>query len=306
MPFSHVRDLFSAAYDDELSANQTLDFNAHLASCAPCAREYEAFRAAVDGVRGMPPARMPLPVHLPSAPPGAERSTAAAWLRGLRRRLLVPGGATAVAAVAAAAIVVVALTHQSGSPTSSSLGASSRSAGAAGGGGLATAQAGCPVAAASEPAQAPAGYAYQTTKTDPSRPGQELVLATTGSTVSSGGLVSVYASLSVPQAAAGLPGAAAPVPRAAVTPCITLSGLPAPEQFGPVGVPAHGAGSDNPVPASSASRALSLAPATPVETFQIPPGTPPGTVVHIIATIPAGYPTPGEPAMTVDLAITVR
>ena len=58
----------------------------------------------------------------------------------------------------------------------------------------------------------------------------------------------------------------------------------------------------------TSTQGASVAPATSeaIQSFTIPAGTQPGTVLHITATVPAGYPQAGDPAFTVDLAITVR
>ncbi|MBV8194432.1 MAG: zf-HC2 domain-containing protein, partial [Candidatus Dormibacteraeota bacterium] len=112
MPTDHVEQLFSAAFDEELSAGEAERFHQHLAACAVCREAFDRFRATVAAVRGLPQARMPLPVHLPSAEPQGERSRIAAIRGRLSRVRLSPGGATVIAAVAAAVIVVFALNHQ--------------------------------------------------------------------------------------------------------------------------------------------------------------------------------------------------
>jgi hypothetical protein len=40
--------------------------------------------------------------------------------------------------------------------------------------------------------------------------------------------------------------------------------------------------------------------------FTVPPGTPSGTVLFIVASVPPGYPQAGDPPLTVNLRITVR
>ena len=65
-PRRHLDDLFSAAYEDELSPIDEARFQAHMQSCAPCAAAYAEFRASIDALREVPKARMPHVVHLPS------------------------------------------------------------------------------------------------------------------------------------------------------------------------------------------------------------------------------------------------
>ena len=310
MANDHVQDLFSAASDGELSSEQWLRFKEHLATCAGCTDAYGTFRTGVDSVRLLPAARMPLPVHLPGGAPQAQRRSASAWLRGLRRMPLVPGGATAVAAVAAAAIALIALTHPAGGPTLT----------AGGGARSGTNNALAPSVQASCPSEVPAGaaaaetvYSYRETKTDPSRPGQELVLAAGSATARAGSPLSIYARLSVPVPTAGAPGAHAPAVSTAVVPCLSFTGLPGSVQVSPASGSSTG-GSAPPLTdappnhAQPQSAAGGLEPAfepAGLETITIPPGTPAGTVLRIMATVPAGYPSPGDPAMSIELTITV-
>ena len=302
MASDHVDELFSIAVDDELSAPQSQRFHRHLATCARCAQAYDSFRSAVQSVRALPPARMPLPVHLPSTSPGPERGTAAAWLRGLRRRWVVPGSATALAGAGALVIVLIALTRSSGTPNVTL---------SSGGGGAANSQSAACVQRASGPATLDTGtYTNRATKTDPSRPGQTLVLATDASTVSAGGQVVVYADLSVPVPVAGAPGAPASSAAASVVPCLSLTGLPQPAASAltvapaPAGAYAPMAGA--PQPAQGSAAQAPPASALPLRAFTVPPGTPPGTVLHIVATVPGGFPDAGQQFLSVELTITVR
>ena len=77
-PRRHLDDLFSAAYEDELSPIDEARFQTHMQSCAPCAEAYAEFRATVEALRELPRARMPHVVHLPSTPPVAERAVTSA------------------------------------------------------------------------------------------------------------------------------------------------------------------------------------------------------------------------------------
>lgn len=311
MPPHHVQDLFSAAYDGELSSEQWLRFKEHLAACADCTAAYDAFRTGVDSVRLLPAARMPLPVHLPGGAPVAQRRTASAWLRGLRRVPLVPGGATAVAAVAAAAIALIALTHPSNTakPATAGLGAAGNPNAALG------VQPSCPTRAEAGAAAPASSYSYRETKTDPRRPGQMLVLAASSATAPAGTPLVFYAGLAVPVPTAGPPGAHAPAAASeGLVPCLAVTGLPASEAVSPV--PVHAA-SGTPAPAAIAAPNQAAQPGAAtdtlvapalggLETITIPAGTPAGTVLHIVATIPADYPSPGDPSLSIELTITVR
>lgn len=80
-----IRDLFSARVDDALSADERARLDAHLATCAECAREWLRFERAVGLLRATEPAR---------APAGfVDRVMAARprpWYRRLAREVLVP------------------------------------------------------------------------------------------------------------------------------------------------------------------------------------------------------------------------
>lgn len=131
-PRRHLDDLFSAAYEDELSPIDEARFRAHMQSCAPCAAAYAEFRATIEALHEMPRARMPHVVHLPSTPPVAERVSrpriGLSWFNlGLVRRF----PATAIAGAAAVVLVVFALTHNGVSPQNSTAGRSASSVPAA-------------------------------------------------------------------------------------------------------------------------------------------------------------------------------
>ncbi|MFN2581336.1 MAG: anti-sigma factor [Candidatus Dormibacteria bacterium] len=307
MARDHVDGLFSAAYDDELSSQQAVPFQQHLAACAQCAERYAEYRAALRRVHALPHARMPLPVHLPSEKPTAERQTATGWLRGLRHRRFFPGPASAVAAVAAAVIALVVVTRPNTNVTHvNQLSGSSAANNAA-------TPAACPAPAQQQTAATDA-YTYRTTKTDPSRPGQQFVLAASSASAAPGEHVVIYAGLTIPLSSAGRPGTAATSESTTVAPCIAVSGL------------ANGAGASSalaplanePSPASvnAANGAAPAASPTPVSvagrsvpalnSLTIPTGTPAGTVIHVVASIPANYPMPGDPPLSLDLTITVR
>ena len=285
----HVETLFSAAIDDELSPAQEQSFHDHLAQCTDCNASYQTFIEAVGKVRALPKAAMPLPVHLPSRAPIAERATASEWLRRLIPRRLPMGAATGLAALAAVAIVVVGLTRGSAPPPQTL--ATQNHAGKVGNApNAASTTPQCPAGAA--PGSAPQ-YTYRTSASDRSRPGQQLLLSASDSSVTAGSQIRVYATLTVPAQAAGAPGAAASAATTTITPCLSVTGVS--------GAFASNALAPGPIQGDQ------LAPdATAGETITIPPGTPPGTVVHVLATIPANYPSASQAPLSATLDITVR
>jgi len=96
-----IRELFSARVDDALSADEGARLDAHLATCAECAREWLHFERTVGLLRATEPAR---------APAGfVDRVMAARprpWYRRLARVVLVPWPVKVP--LEAAAIVLVA------------------------------------------------------------------------------------------------------------------------------------------------------------------------------------------------------
>ena len=288
----HVETLFSAAFDDELSPAQEQSFHDHLAQCNECSASYQTFTDAVGKVRALPKAAMPLPVHLPSGAPTAERATAADWLRRLLPRRLPMGAATGLAALAAVAIVVVGLTRGS-APAPQALTTQNHLGKSGNAPPVAASSPACPVAAAAGTAPQ---FIYRTSASDRSRPGQQLLLSASDSTAAAGSQIRVYAALTVPAQAAGAPGAAAPAITATttITPCLSVTG--APGAFASMNAPASGPiAGDQVAPDASAG-----------DSITIPPGTPPGTVIHVVATIPADYPSNSEAQLTAALDITVR
>jgi len=108
MTCAERRDRFSARVDEALTAGERAAFDAHLATCADCRREWRRFELTVGLVRGVEAAR---------APAGfVDRVMAAArphpWYRRLLRELFVPWPvklpleAAAVVLVAGLAIVI--------------------------------------------------------------------------------------------------------------------------------------------------------------------------------------------------------
>ena len=98
-----ARDLFSALVDEALSPGERQDLEAHLAGCADCRRELDAFQRTIALVRTVPPVR---------APAGfVDRVLTAAspvpWYVRLARRLFVP--VRLKVPIEAAAVLVIAV-----------------------------------------------------------------------------------------------------------------------------------------------------------------------------------------------------
>jgi len=303
MPPRHAEDLFSSAYDDTLSYAQQQWFSKHLRECAECRQAFEHFHSSVDALRALPSAHMPIPVHLPSSPPVAVEHPLAR-LR-LRRFLLRPGLATGVAFAAAAVILAVTLTHQS--VPLNGTGASKSVAGTAlhAGNGNGAAASNCPLSASRASEAPPQGFGQRRTATEAGRPGQQLVLATVSAQAAAGSQVQIYALLTAPQPVAEAPSATlgltpltADVPCVAVASTSRIAGFTQPtlgrSQAGAVAQPQSATG--NKFAGSSSS---------PIYTFDVPAGAAMGTVLRITATVPADYPQPGDPSMTVELTLTV-
>lgn len=101
MSCSEIRELFSARADEALTAAERAALDAHLATCAECAREWRRFEQTVSLVRGIDAA------HAPAAL--VDRVLAARprpWYRRLARGLLLPWRVKLP--LEAAAIVLVA------------------------------------------------------------------------------------------------------------------------------------------------------------------------------------------------------
>jgi predicted anti-sigma-YlaC factor YlaD len=316
----HVDALFSDAYDAELDAGVRRRFEEHLAVCSACQAAWADFRRALDAVRTLPAAVMPATVRLPAGDPRSAPSPLARW----RRRwspLGHPRPALAAAGMAACGILVIALAVHHGQPTT---------AGAPAGGETPLVALGrpglAPRATCTETEAtvgggggAPAGFAYATHSAVGS--GQELVLATTAPSYPAGTAVPIFARLT----------GAAPGPAgSAVVPCVTLETLgsrgaatdvPAPA------APAPGAGGGRvPAPAGEGTippapvAVATAAPASSADDAQgdrspaispllrvvIPAGLPRGTVLRLVAVIPADAPGnhTGMP-LEAELLITV-
>jgi len=307
-PRRHLDDLFSSAYEDDLSPVDEARFQAHIQSCAPCAEAYAEFRATIEALRELPRAPMPHVVHLPSTPPVAERparpTIGLSWFNlGLVRRF----PATALAGGIAIVLVVLVLAHGNGATPATS-GPSTNQHSIAEVPGPAVATTACtqivPITAASPPVS----FTQEDLATDPAQPAVHLVLAAPTLVATPGQRVLVYAQLSVPVAAISNPGSAATGPAArAVLPCVSIGvgTANAPISFGSANaadlqIPqAAGAGGNGGASAYQAAGA-----AGPLLSFVVPAGTAANTEIHVTATIPAGFTGPNSPALKAELTLT--
>jgi hypothetical protein len=104
--------------------------------------------------------------------------------------------------------------------------------------------------------------------------------------------------LTVPPQALAAPGAAAaPAAPIAVTPCLRIDGLPTASIATPSGA------APNAAPQQPGANAAETAAG---DTLTIPPNATPGTVFHVIATVPANYPGADQMPLSVSLAISVH
>jgi hypothetical protein len=311
----HVDALFTAAHDDDLSPIDEARFHAHIRSCKDCAAAFAEFVATVEALHELPKARMARVVHLPSTPPIAERSgrpgISLGWLNaGLLRRF----PATAIAGTAAVVLIIVALVRGGGPmPTTSTHSTSGSASGVEQpianpvGGSPKDAACAPPIATISGSAP-PVEFSQARVVTAASLPGVRLVLATPSLSVKAGQSVVVYAQLSFPVASIGVVGNGVPPATRTVRPCVsvTVSGT------GQVVGAGSGAGAgpaDLPTaaPGAATPAALYQPPSTaPLLAFVVPPGLAPGTVLHVVASIPAGFEGLGSPALTAALTLISR
>ena len=310
----HVDDLFTGAYDDDLSALDEARFQSHLRSCPDCTAAYAEFTATVEALHELPKAHMARVVHLPSTAPEAEgsgrrRISLGSLNAGLLRRF----PATALAGAVAVVLVLFALAHTGGGGTSATTslagGGQPANAPAVGSSGdhrpaaeSACAQAITPVVSATPPA----GFSHTVVDQSSSLPGEQLELAASSLLVAPGEPFTVYAQLSVPLASAGAPGAQSTTSAIrAVRPCVSVGvGSGALFAIPPVATPGVGSSGSSsgdfggPVPNASGSG--------PLVTFTVPAGLAPGTLIHVQAVVPAGFDASGSPALTATLTITTR
>jgi anti-sigma factor RsiW len=308
----HVDALFTAAHDDDLSPIDEARFHAHIRSCKDCSAAFAEFTATVEALRELPKARMARVVHLPSTPPIAEPSgrpwISLGWLNaGLLRRF----PATAIAGAAAAVLIIIALVHNgSAVPTTSSTYSGSGSQPVVGAPGVNAQDSACtPAIAAINASSPPAGFSPARVVTTSSLPGARLVLAASSLTVKPGQNVIVYAQLSLPVASLGIPGTTAVPPATrTVRPCVSVavagkgvtvgagSGTEAVAAPAPVVAPGIASPAALPEPSGTA----------PLLAFTVPSSLAPGTELHVVASIPAGFDGPGTPALTATLTLVTH
>jgi hypothetical protein len=294
--------------DDDLSPIDDARFHAHIRNCKDCSAAFAEFTATVEALHELPKARLPRPIHLPSTPPVAEGSRrpriSLDWLNaGLLRRF----PATAIAGAAAAVVIIVALVHNGGGVpggTASTVAGGDRSAGqmapAIAPPGSKAQDAACsqsilPITGSSPPAS----FSAPQVITSPSLPGAQLVLAASALSVKPGQTVTLYAQLSLPVTSLGAPGStgAAPATRA-VRPCVSVGVGTSSQVIGTRSGTFAEPGFGSPAPVHPSSGAATLL------GFSVPSGLAPGTELHVVASIPAGFEAPGSPALTATLTLT--
>ncbi len=223
----HLDDLFSAAYEDELSPAEQRRFDSHMQACEPCAAAYEEFKAGIAALKELPQARMPHAVHLPSTLPVAERPSrptiGLSWFNlGLLRRF----PATAVAGAVAVILVIVALRaggHSTLGGASLPANGSAISATAPHAAPGTSTTASCTQPTAITGSTPPINFAEETQAADPQEPALHLVIAAPTQVVSAGSTVLLYAQLSVPATSIGNPASGVPTPPArALLPCVSV------------------------------------------------------------------------------------
>lgn len=307
----HVDALFTAAHDDDLSPIDEARFHAHLRACKDCSAAFAEFTATVEALHELPKAQMARVVHLPSTPPVAERSArpriSLGWLNaGLLRRF----PATAIAGAAAAVLIIVALVRGGGPMTTTSTPSSSGARPVAGAPGVNAQDSACtPSIATITGSSPPAGFSQARVVTASNLPGARLVLATSSLSVKPGQSVLVFAQLSFPVASLVVPGESGVSPATrTVRPCVSV-GVGGTGQILGVG---SGAGAGTTYPAAGAPpvaspAALHQPPSTaPLLAFIVPAGLAPGTELHVVASIPAGFDGLGSPALTATLTLVTH
>jgi anti-sigma factor RsiW len=256
----HVEELFSLAYDDALGAAEQRRYDQHLGECEQCATAAAEFRMAVQAVRGLPAAQMPVRVVLPATRPVAARGWFGGGLAGMpalvRSRMTPALGASLMGLAGVAAVVLVVHGHSGGGGNVTSSAASApNGVGLSAGGGAARAVPAlsvgtCPMPLAVTSARpgtsgTPPGFANRVSVATPQRPGQELVLATTSDHYAPGSQVLVYAALTTSSGS-----------HAAVVPCVSMHTLGAvavvPGQLGDSATSGPGAAAGGPIATSGA------------------------------------------------------
>ncbi|MGA8015276.1 MAG: zf-HC2 domain-containing protein [Candidatus Dormiibacterota bacterium] len=302
MSQAHVDELFSAAYDGALTAEQRRSFDRHLAGCPACTAAFAELSTAVDALHELGPVAMPRPVQLPTGAPGRQRRSAPSWLR-LPLSHPWASGLTGAAVAVAAAVTVLITPHLTGlnlslgNPTTGlSRGSASQGSGASSASvpcaGCALAGPGVPVPAAAcfaTPVQGahngdavPSDFNNREVQDDGT---STVVIATSVSSYSPGETVDVYARVVDDSN------------RAVDIPCTYL--VPAAEAG------THAAGPDYEAPAAPGTALPSSQIAVdggPLLQATIPATAAPGETLQIEVEVPAAG---GQPAHEVALSIQV-
>ena len=319
----HLDRLFSEAYDGALRGGDRQRFEGHLAGCEQCSRAFDEFRTALDAVHDLHVARMPVPVILPASPPAVEPGRRGRW-RGLRAAAMGPrplGAATVLAAAGVLAVVIAGHVHLGGNSSSSD--ASRLSLGTSAGGGASSSAFAAPGAASvsgpnaslcgagvpfslspSAGATPPPGFDLSAST---SAAAGTLVVAVRNTSYHAGDRVLVYARMSsAGAAAAGAPtaGAGGSAVSTVIVPCVALEGArtATSQQAGAAAAPAP-----KEAPLAQASPTVAgNANAAPLLELTIPPDTPRGTTLRIVALVPpgttgVGAPVPAEAVLTISV-----
>ncbi|MDA8165562.1 MAG: zf-HC2 domain-containing protein [Desulfobacteraceae bacterium] len=121
MDCEHIRSLFTACQDREISPPDLLAFEAHLAACPHCAREWQDFRKTLRLLQEMRP--LPVPSDLlPGIHEKLGQRRGKTRLQELLQRFFPPLPTTAASLAAAAlAVMVLIKTHDVSGPETSVL-----------------------------------------------------------------------------------------------------------------------------------------------------------------------------------------
>lgn len=314
----HVGHQFLAAADDSLSARDRQRFEAHLDACRICHDDFEAYLGVVEAVQALPRARMPVPVRVPEGVPRAAATWSLARLRmWLRRRQPMTGLATAVAAVAAVAVILIGHGGSVTPPPSAAV--------ATGGQGMGLAPLAVPSATGATcitqlltwtaaPGQAAATatdgsdatYPNRVVRTDPARPQQQLVVATSSSQAAPGTAITLYARLSLPAMTIAAPGGASrPAGSLSLVPCVEITGGALLRTPFTAANPQQNAAAQPGGPVTNAGRIEATPSLVPVQQIVIPASARRGSVIRITAHVPADTPYSGQPAMDAEISVIV-
>ena len=310
----HVDEDFSDAYDGALEGRRRIAFDEHLARCSACTAAFAEYRQAVNMVRALPLARMPVDVKLPSTPPVAMRRSWRDVLDDLAARIVQPHVAGAFAAGAAAVVIAIGgvsmytRSHDVSTESTALRGAPFVGQSAVPAPANADSRGG--ISAAGPAAVAPAAQAdfvscmvttvptgavptefdHRSVATAPDRPGEELILATQADQYRPGQTIVVYARLRSP-GVAGTP--------VHVQPCVQLGTRSAIAAIG------TGAGDARAIPVTANASPTLATDDVPLETISVPIDAAAGSVITLVAEVPAGSPLRAELALRGTLTVHV-